>query len=42
MKRFYDTVAVQRTDGGYAIVLDGKPLRTPARRPLHVAARALA
>ncbi len=34
MKRFYREVAVVETDAGFAVLLDGRPLRTPGRRPL--------
>nr|WP_295465373.1 ATP12 family protein [Mesorhizobium sp.] len=30
-KRFYNEVSVGERDGGYAILLDGKPVRTPGR-----------
>ncbi len=42
MKRVYKTVAVVEADGGYAITLDGRPLRTPSRDALVVPARMLA
>jgi len=32
MKRFYKETAVDAGDGGYRILLDGKPMRTPAKR----------
>jgi chaperone required for assembly of F1-ATPase len=41
-KRFYDKVEVGAEEGGFAIRLDGRPVRTPARRPLAVPNRALA
>ena len=34
MKRFWKEVAVEREDDGWAIELDGRPVRTPARAPL--------
>ncbi len=34
MKRFYKEVSVHAADGGYAILLDGKPVKTPMRRAL--------
>ena len=34
MKRFYKIVDVARAPGGYAVLLDGKPVRTPARNAL--------
>lgn len=42
MKRFWTQAAVTPDDSGWAISLDGKPLRTPARKPLIVPTRALA
>lgn len=42
MKRFYTEVAVEPAAGGFAVLLDGKPVRTPARRTLAVRAPALA
>ena len=42
MKRFWDTAAVARMDGGYAILLDGKPMRLPAGPELRVHAEPLA
>ena len=41
-KRFYKKAEAAATDGGYGIALDGKPVRTPAGRPLAVAGAALA
>lgn len=40
--RFYTEVSVVEDAGGYAVALDGKPIRTPARRPLILPTRALA
>jgi chaperone required for assembly of F1-ATPase len=42
MKRFWKEVAVVREDGGWAIQLDGRPVRTPARAALVVPTEALA
>jgi chaperone required for assembly of F1-ATPase len=42
MKRFYQTVAVAEAEGGFGVLLDGTMLRTPARRALALATRALA
>jgi chaperone required for assembly of F1-ATPase len=42
MKRFYEDVAVVAEDGGFAVRLDLKPLRTPAKAPLVLPSRALA
>lgn len=41
-KRFYKTAAVAPDGDLFAITLDGKPVRTPARRPLAAPTRALA
>ncbi len=41
MKRVYKKVAVEAVDGGYRVILDGKPLHTPARAPLVLPRRAL-
>jgi chaperone required for assembly of F1-ATPase len=41
-KRFYREVSLAPADAGFAILLDGKPVRTPARRPLAAPTRALA
>ena len=42
MKRFYKETAVDPGDGGHRILLDGKPMRTPAKAVLVVPTRALA
>ncbi len=42
MKRVYKQVAVEPVDGGWEVRLDGRPVRTPARQPLHLPTRALA
>ena len=34
MKRFYKSVSIASGDEGFAVHLDGKPLKTPARVPL--------
>jgi chaperone required for assembly of F1-ATPase len=34
MRRFYERVSVSSGAGGHGVLLDGRPLRTPARRPL--------
>jgi chaperone required for assembly of F1-ATPase len=31
MKRFYKTVQVAPAEGGFAVLLDGKPIKTPGR-----------
>lgn len=41
-KRFWKTVAVVAEDGGFAIQLDSRPLKTPAKAPLVVPTRAIA
>lgn len=41
-KRFWSETAVIDADGGYAIALDGRPVRTPAKAPLVLPTRALA
>ena len=42
MKRFWKDVAVNEEGDGYSILLDGKPVRTPARAALTVPTDALA
>lgn len=42
MKKFYKTVAVEPREGGHAVLLDGKPIRTPAGQALLAPTRALA
>ena len=39
--RFYGTVAVVETDGGFEVVLDERPVRTPLKNPLVLATRPL-
>lgn len=41
-KRFYETASVDGTEGAFGILLDGKPVKTPARRLLAAPTRALA
>ncbi|MEH6721736.1 MAG: ATP12 family protein [Aurantimonas endophytica] len=41
-KRFYAEVTVSEGEGGHAILLDGRPVKTPARRPLAIPSRAVA
>ncbi|MGE0753147.1 MAG: ATP12 family chaperone protein [Variibacter sp.] len=41
-KRFYKEATVAEGEGGFAVLLDGKGVRTPARRPLAAPTRALA
>lgn len=42
MKRFWKDVAVEPEDGGWAISLDGRPVRTPARALLLIPGETLA
>ena len=42
MKRFWKIAEAIAEDGGWTLRLDGKPLRTPARKPLLVPTEALA
>lgn len=42
MKRFYKDTAVEAGDGGFRVLLDGKPMRTPAKSVLLVPAEPLA
>lgn len=41
-KRFYTEASVLEADGGFAVALDGKPVRTPSGRHLAVPAREIA
>lgn len=41
-KRFYKTASVASTPDGFAVQLDGRPVRTPAKRPLAVPSAELA
>jgi chaperone required for assembly of F1-ATPase len=42
VKRFWKEVDLASQDGGWGIMLDGRPMRTPKRAPLVVASPALA
>ena len=42
MKRFYKDVSVAPVDGGFAVLLDGKPVKTPARGSLVLPTQKLA
>jgi len=42
VKRFYKEVTVDRAPDGFRFLLDGKPVRTPARQPLLLPTQALA
>ena len=41
-KRFWEKVDVSEADGGFEILLDGRPVRTPGKSPLLLPSRALA
>jgi chaperone required for assembly of F1-ATPase len=41
-KRFWKEASVTKADGGFAITLDGRPVRTPAKLPLVMPTEALA
>ena len=41
-RRFYERVEVEGGDGDFRIALDGRPVRTPGRRPLAAPTQALA
>jgi chaperone required for assembly of F1-ATPase len=40
-RRFYQLATAAEGEGGFPVLLDGRPVRTPARRPLAAPARAL-
>jgi chaperone required for assembly of F1-ATPase len=42
MKRVYKSVEIRAVDGGWGVALDGRPLRTPAKRGLLVPSERLA
>jgi chaperone required for assembly of F1-ATPase len=42
MRKFYQSVDVVAGEGGYAVQLDGKSVKTPAKKPLVVASEKLA
>ena len=42
MKRVYKSVATRAVENGWGVTLDGRPLRTPAKRDLQVPSEALA
>ena len=42
MKRFYSQVSTQPVDGGHALLLDNRPVKTPLRAPLVVPSQAMA
>jgi chaperone required for assembly of F1-ATPase len=41
-KRFYNEASVADGEGGFTVLLDGKPVHTPARRPLAAPTQAIA
>ncbi|HRN87197.1 ATP12 family protein [Hyphomicrobium sp.] len=41
-KRFYKSVSIEARDGGFAILLDGRPIRTPGKQLLVLSVEALA
>lgn len=41
-KRFWKITETTRTDDGHGVLLDGRPVRTPAKAPLHVPSEVLA
>ncbi|MPZ37590.1 MAG: ATPase [Rhizobiales bacterium] len=41
-RRFYKTATVEQQPGGHAVLLDGRPVKTPARRVLAAPTQALA
>ena len=41
-KRFYKEAGIARADGGFAVTLDGKPIRTPSGRQVVAPASAIA
>jgi chaperone required for assembly of F1-ATPase len=41
-KRFYKEASVGEGDGGFEVLLDGKPVKTPAKRPLALPSRPFA
>jgi len=42
VKRFYKDAAAARADDGWSVLLDGRPIRTPAKQPLAVPTEAMA
>lgn len=41
-RRIYESVEVRGAEGGFAVTLDGRPVRTPTGHPLRLPTRALA
>lgn len=42
MKRFWDQATVTAAEGGFSVLLDGRPMRLPGSGPLHLPNQALA
>ena len=42
MKRFYKEVSIAPAEDGFAVLLDGKPVKTPGRNTLLLPTEALA
>ncbi|RAP39739.1 ATPase [Rhodovulum viride] len=42
LKRFWTEAGIGTAEGGYAVLLDGRPVKTPAKMPLVVPTRAMA
>lgn len=42
MRRFYEQADIRADDGGYTVVLDGRPVRTPGKAVLRVPSASLA
>ena len=42
MKRFYKDVSIALAEGGFCVLLDGKPVKTPGRNALLLPTAALA
>src|SRR5260221_11384148 len=41
-KRFYASAGIAEADGGFAVTLDGRPIRTPSGRPVIAPTRGIA
>jgi len=41
-RRFYKSVGIEAKDGEFALILDGRPVKTPAKAPLALPTRSLA
>lgn len=42
MQKFYSSVEIKQADSGHHVLLDGKPVKTPARQVLRIPSQALA